>query len=152
MPRAPLCSPCPIGRGPRTRAQSHKQQHKLTQPLDVVPHREVFLPKLFFLFFCGPTSQPSGLCGLCSARTVQPSRCCLSGPAASTPWWDKCAEEHWHRPTCLAVQSTNTPALFHMHFSIYLFFCSVSALNTEMESKTKLFIDRIVCSPYRILI
>lgn len=47
MPRAALCSLCPIGRGPRIRAQSHKQQRKHTQPLDVIPHHEVSLPKLF---------------------------------------------------------------------------------------------------------
>lgn len=61
------------------------------------------------------SSQPSGLCGPRSTRTIQPSRCCLSGPAANPPWWDKCAEEDWHRSTRLAVRSTDTQALLHMH-------------------------------------
>lgn len=64
--------------------QTHRQQHKHTQPLDIVPHDEVSLPKLLY----ETTSQPSGLYGPCSTRTIQPSRCCLSGPAANTAWWD----------------------------------------------------------------
>lgn len=53
------------------------------------------------------SSQPSGLCGPLSTRTIQPSRCCLSGPAAkkNPPQWDKCAEEDWHGSARLAVRS-----------------------------------------------
>lgn len=41
-------------------------------------------------YFSETTSQPSGFYGPCSTRTIQTSRCCLSGPAANTAWWDKC--------------------------------------------------------------
>lgn len=96
------------------------------------------------------SSQPSGLCGPRSTRTVQPSRCCLSGPAASPPWWDKCAEEDWHRSTRLAVHSTSTQAPLHMHRVSN--FSRVSALRSEADSTSPLFSDSIVCIPNRILI
>lgn len=96
------------------------------------------------------SSQPSGLCGPCYTRTIQPSRCCLSGPAANRPWWDKCAEEDWQRSTLLAVHSTNTHALLHMH--CFSNFCQVSAFCARVESTSTLFSDSIVCIPNRIFI
>lgn len=100
-----------------------KQQHEHTQPLDGVPHPEV-----------PPTpqssSQPSGLCGPLSTRTIQPSRCCLSGPAAKNPSpnkWDKCAEEDWHRSARLAVRSnrhTSAPPYTPLRKFLLSLFCS----------------------------
>lgn len=95
-----------------------RHRHKHAQPLDLVPYYEVLLPKRSL---CETTSQPSGLCGPYSSRSVQPSRCCLSGPAINTAWWD------WHNSACVLSQNTQTHTIkthtqTHFSFLFCIFF------------------------------
>lgn len=68
-----------------------------------------------------------------STRTIQPSRCCLSGPAANTAWWG------WHhsawlppQPTHAHTQITHFPflscILFHTLKPQLLSYYSIKAL------------------------
>lgn len=94
-----------------TATNTHRHQHKHTpHPLDKLPYDEV---SLLLSSFRETTSQSSGLYGPRTATTVQPSRCCLSGPAANTAWWDWCREEDWHCSACPAAQSTLTHTHTH---------------------------------------
>lgn len=80
--RAPLCSPCPLGKDPYSQAPTQTRTTTGRGPILWGLSPKAFLSE--------KTCQPWGLCGPHSTGTVQPSRCCLSGPTASPACWEWC--------------------------------------------------------------
>lgn len=146
MPRAALCSPRPIGQGPRIRARSHKQQHKHTQPLDVIPHREVSLPKLFF--FVDQLANHRASVDRSPRGASNPADVASAGQQQTLP-----GGTNAQRSTGTARRAWLFSPQTHKRPSI----CTASPFFAEFQlsirwRKCEFFSDSIARGPYRILI